>query len=121
MAKVWKDLNDLTFAEVPSNLIEFNKVMQEIPKHDTCKGARKIYSKKEYNIYKVDNSFIIHNTKKDFKAGHTHIKGFEMAKVLVDCSIKNKLPRTRNSYLLKSLIRISNSKDFIDRVNKLIK
>lgn len=120
MVKVWKDLNDLTFAEVPKKLKDFDKEMKSIPKFDKANGARKIYSKNEYNVYKVENGFIIHNTNKDFKVGHTHLKTFDMCKVLIDCSIKNKFPRTRNHYLLTSLIRISDNDKFRSKVKELI-
>ncbi|MGL5381828.1 MAG: hypothetical protein ACRDBA_18090, partial [Clostridium sp.] len=52
--------------------------------------------------------------------GHTHVKGFGVAKVLIDSAIRNRLPRTRNKYLLTSLIRISKDKKFIDEVQSLI-
>lgn len=120
MVKVWKDLNELTFAEVPSNLKEFDKTMKSIPNFEKNEGARKIYQRKEYAIYKVNNGFIIHNIKKDFEIGHTHLKSFNTCKLLIDCSINNKLPKTRNHYLLRSLIRISNDNKFKIRVENLI-
>ena len=34
--------------------------------------AVKIYSKDKYNIYLADNSYIVHNTRKEFEAGQAY-------------------------------------------------
>lgn len=120
MVKVWKDLNEMTSTQLPKKYEGIRELMEQIPKHQQSEGARKIYQRKEYTIYKVANCFIIHNTSRPFEASHTHLKGFEMAKVLIDCAIRKKLPKTRNKYLLSSLIRISTDKKFINEVQSLI-
>ena len=51
----------------------------------------RIYKKLEYNIYQFDNEYIVHNTKKEFKIGHSHIKNFKTAKFLIDLSIHKSL------------------------------
>ena len=42
------------------------------------------YKKKNFNIYNAGNGYIIHNIKKEFSQGHTHINNFKTAKYLVD-------------------------------------
>lgn len=79
-----------------------------------------VHRKSHYIVLKVSNGFIAVNTNKDFEKGHTHLKSFEMAKVLIDCSIKKKFPRTRNPYLLSGLVRISDDEKFIFKINELI-
>lgn len=81
--------------------------------------SSKIYQKKSYVILKVSNGFIVLNTKKGFDKGHTHISNYNMAKTLIDCSLNNKVPKTRNKYLLESLVRISTDKNYINMIKNL--
>lgn len=80
----------------------------------------RIYKKLEYNIYQFDNEYIIHNTKKEFDYGHTHIKNFKTAKFLIDLSIHKSIPHHLNLYLLESLIRISDDNEYRNKIRELI-
>ncbi|MGL5345748.1 MAG: hypothetical protein ACRDA3_00185, partial [Peptostreptococcaceae bacterium] len=66
MVKVWKDASCITSSQLPKKYEGIRDIMEQIPKHHNNSGARKIYARKEYTIYKVDNGFIIHNTSKKF-------------------------------------------------------
>lgn len=77
----------------------------------------KIYRRKEYIIFRVKNGFVVQNTKKEFSEGHTHIKNYNMAKKLIDFAIKKEMPKnTKNTYILESLYRISNDKDYKEKL-----
>lgn len=77
----------------------------------------KIYRRKEFIIFRVRNGFIVQNTKKEFSEGHTHIKNYNMAKKLIDFSIKKELPKnTKNTYILESLYRISKDEEYKERI-----
>lgn len=77
----------------------------------------KIYRRKEYIIFRVKNGYVVQNTKKKFEEGHTHIKNYNMAKKLIDFSIKKELPKnTKNAYILESLYRISNDEKYKERI-----
>lgn len=79
-----------------------------------------VYRKQGFIIIRVDNGFIVINTTKEFKEGHTHIKSLEVGKTLIDCALHNKMPKTRNLYLLQSLIRISSNEKQIKDLESLI-
>lgn len=70
-------------------------------------GAEKIYERKEYIILRVKKGYIVYNTKKDFENGHTHLQSFEMSRTLIDNSIRKKRPKTNNTYLIESHIRVT--------------
>jgi len=59
-----------------------------------------IYRKKNYNIYKVGNGYIVHNTNKPFKTGHTHISNYNTAKTILNLSFHRSIPHHLNKYLL---------------------
>lgn len=66
-----------------------------------------------YNIYSdKKGSYIVHNTKKEFAKGHTHINNFNTAKYLATLALKKKVPTRLGKYQLVSLIRISDSKTY---------
>ena len=79
-----------------------------------------IYSKKNYNIYIVDRQyFIIHNTKKKFEDGHTHIKNYNTAKYLINLCIHRSIPEKHLSdYLLESIVRLSSDTEYINQIKQ---
>ena len=74
--------------------VELEEQMREIPNFNKSFGAKKIFQRKEYSIYRVKDGFIIHNTNLPFKGHHTHIRSFHKAKSLVDLCRRKKLPDT---------------------------
>ena len=80
----------------------------------------RIYRKKNYNIYAFDDEYIVHNTGMKFEEGHTHIKNFKTAKFIIDLAIHKSIPHHLNPYLLQSLIRISNDKEYKDKIQSLL-
>ena len=73
-----------------------------------------VYSRKSFVVYKSGDGFIVHNTKKDFKSGHTHTKSYSFSKRLIDISIKKEIPKDSNKFMLTSLIRLSDDYRFIN-------
>ena len=70
-------------------------------------GEEKIYDRIEYIILRVKKGYIVYNTKKNFENGHTHLQSFEMSKTLIDNIIRKKRPKTNNTYLIESHIRVT--------------
>lgn len=79
-----------------------------------------VYKKKNFNIYGYKDKYIIHNTNKEFSKGHTHIKNFKTAKFLIDLSIHKSIPKHHNKYFLVSLLRISDDKEYSDKLSNII-
>lgn len=78
-----------------------------------------IYSRKQYNVYSVENEYIIHNTSmKEF--AHTHIKNLKACKWLIELSLKKKVPHDINRYFLISLSRINNDENYSRKINELL-
>lgn len=73
-----------------------------------------VYRKENYVIIPVEENYIVINTEKTFKNGHTHVRDFSKAKLLIDLTIKKKLPK--NYKLVDSLVRIANNKEYIDKL-----
>ena len=71
-----------------------------------------IYRRENYVILLSGKSFVIYNMRKHFKEGHTHIKDFNMCKVLIDHSLNRKPPKTKNDYLLRSLERLTDDEEY---------
>ena len=82
--------------------------------------SRKIYQRKEYSIYKVSNGYIVHNTKKMFKEGHTHVNNYFKAKSIIDLAIRKKVPEKINKWEVESLIRITNDNAYRNRLRSLL-
>ena len=80
----------------------------------------RIYRRKEFSVYSGNGGFIVHNTKKEFANGHTHISNFHTAKFLIDMSIRKLIPYKVSPYLLESLMRLSNDEIYTEKIRKEI-
>lgn len=75
-----------------------------------------VYKRENYIVFPVSNNYIVVNTEKVFKDGHTHVKQIGAARLLIDLAIKKELPR--NPYYIENLLRISKNKDYIDKLTE---
>ena len=98
-----------------NNIVEF-----QIPKSNKTAGAEKIYEREGYIILRVKRGYIVYNTKKNFKNGHTHIQSFEMAKTIIDNNIRKKRPKTNSIYLIESHIRVTNDSKYKKMLEELL-
>lgn len=80
----------------------------------------KVYKNKGYVIYQARDCYIIHNERKPFHAGHTHITNFDTAKYLVSLSLRKSIPHKMSCYLLESLVRLTNDTRYKARLEKAI-
>ena len=102
---------------------KYEKIMSEIPNFNKRKdNSTVIYRRGNYIIIKTKKkSYIVINKKKSFKQGHTHTKDFKYSKSLIDLSIRKKLPRKANEKVITSLIRISDDKNYIQKLEEFKK
>ena len=98
-----------------NNIVEF-----QIPKSNKTAGAEKIYEREGYSILRVKRGYIVYNTKKNFKNGHTHIQSFDMAKTIIDNNIRKKRPKTNSIYLIESHIRVTNDSKYKKMLEELL-
>ena len=98
-----------------NNILEF-----QIPKSNKTAGAEKIYEREGYIILRVKRGYIVYNTKKNFKNGHTHIQSFDMAKTIIDNNIRKKRPKTNSIYLIESHIRVTNDSKYKKMLEELL-
>ncbi len=119
MVKVWKDINDLSSSQLPSELEGIRGIMQGKPNFDKRDTSKVVYRKKEFIILSVSNGFIVHNKRKRFEEGHTHCSNFNYAKSIIDLSIRKKMPRKANRWLIQSLIRVSVDNKYIEELESL--
>lgn len=79
-----------------------------------------VYKKREFNVYGMDEGYIIHNTKKPFEQGHSHVYRLTSCKYLIDLCIHSSIPHHLNRYFLVTLKRISNDEDYIAKIDGLL-
>ncbi len=78
-----------------------------------------IYSRNEYMIIQMSRGFIVINRNKRFEEGHTHIRNFKTAKMLIGLAIRKSAPCHLPPYLLISLSRITEDDDFRTKMLEL--
>ena len=82
-----------------------------------------VFRAREFIIVKqYEDKYMVVNTKKDFKHGHTHINNLEYGKlmifILIEKRIKNKKHKRllKNKHFIESLYRISNSDEQVEKI-----
>ena len=78
--------------------------------------GNQIYRKSNFRIYSEYGVYIVHNTEKPFKEGHTHIHRFNTAKYIIKLAKKKELPKHLSYYLWESLKRLSTDPCFIRKI-----
>ena len=80
-----------------------------------------VYHKRNFNVYSVDKkAFIVHNASLPFKEHHTHINRFSTAKYLINISIYKTIPKRLSDYLIVSLMRLTDDKEYKNKLNDLL-
>lgn len=79
-----------------------------------------IYKKKNFKIYDVGKEYIVHNMKLPFETGHTHINNFHTCKYIIDLCIHKTIPHHLSDYLLYSIIRITEDKQYKSQIKKIL-
>lgn len=120
--KKWHGIEELIDQEtnIDNELAEYKKIMQEKPNWNKSEGGKKIFQRKEYSIYRVRDGYIVHNTNKEFKRGHTHVRSFNKAKSIVDLCVRKKLPDTPRAWEIESLMRITNNNTYRNKLRDLL-
>ena len=116
------DINKVLEAtiEVPQKYWEVEELMREKPNFDKPVGSKKIYERKEYAIYKVKHGYIVHNTKKNFEEGHTHIHNYNKAKSIIDLAVRKKTPNTPRQWEIECLLRIVKDEKYKKKLRSLL-
>lgn len=71
-------------------------------------------------IYQHRNGhFILHNTKKSFNKGHTHLKSRQRSYEVAENVIKKHFPLHWSNYFIESMIRLTTDEKFIERLEHL--
>lgn len=81
----------------------------------------KILTQKYFNIYSDNNNhYIVHNTRKKFVDGHTHIDNFNTAKYILYLALYKRMPKNDHLsiYLIDSVIRLSTDTKYINQMLK---
>lgn len=79
--------------------------------------SRQVYNHRHLKMYQSDKKgFIVHNSHKTFKDGHTHIDNYNTAKYIIKLAYYKTVPKHLSGYLLVSLIRISTDKKYKDKL-----
>lgn len=71
-----------------------------------------IYQSADFKIYKAGDGYIIHNTHKKFKEGHTHVKKYDTCMIMIKLIKRKLIPKSRSKHFIESLLRLSHDKKY---------
>lgn len=78
------------------------------------------FSKNKYNVYQVDDGYIIQNI--DIKGfAHTHVNNYKTCLWLIELSINKKCPYDIPRYLIISLIKINDDSKYLTKLYEILK
>lgn len=75
---------------------------------------------RHFNITKKGDGYLVVNTNKPFKEGHTHVNRHDVAEILCKLAYREQMPKSKSKWLIESLIRISHDMDYVNRLKTLI-
>lgn len=80
---------------------------------------RIILYRHEFRVIKINTDYILYNVNKSFNNGHTHLKSFNSCISIIKLIEKKELPRNKNRYFIKSILRVSNDTEYNERLKDL--
>lgn len=82
---------------------------------------RRVYKNKQYIVFRSDDcGYILVNILMPGFA-HTHIESLETCRKLISYSLHKKIPRHLSNYLLESLLRVNNDKEYCEKIQNYLK
>lgn len=79
-----------------------------------------IYKKYNYKIFESKDGYIVYNTRLKFESHHTHITDLNTCKFIIDLCIKKMVPHKLSDYLLVSIIRITDDKNYKEKIKNML-
>lgn len=79
-----------------------------------------LYAEDGYIIFRSGTGYIVHNTRKEFSTGHSHLRGFKPCKDAIFFVRNRKIPKRTNFYYLRTLQRLSEDDKYVEQIEQLI-
>lgn len=74
----------------------------------------------EFIIFRNHDGFVVYNTKKTFRNGHTHLHNFNSCISAIKCVERKQIPKNQSKHFLNSILRINNDKEYELRIKDLM-
>lgn len=81
---------------------------------------RVVLYRNQFRIIKINTGFILYNTNKSFRNGHTHLMSFNACISIIKLIERREIPKSRSKYFLKSILRVSEDLEYNEKVDDLI-
>ena len=79
-----------------------------------------IYRYEQFVIKDTEDGLVVVNNNGDYKH-HSHVKNFESGRVICKLAAKRKLPRSRDTFFINALIRVSKNKKYIRELEQILR
>lgn len=73
---------------------------------------------RNFVVLKDRTAYIVYNQNKSWENGHTHVNNVNMARTIINLSIKEKIPKTQDLWVFESLLRITSKSQ--DKYRRLL-
>lgn len=74
----------------------------------------------EFIIFRNHDGFVVYNTKKTFRNGHTHLHKFNSCISAIKCTERKQIPKNKSKHFLNSILRINNDKEYELKIKDLL-
>ena len=82
--------------------------------------SKVIYRYEQFVIKDTEDGLVVVNNNGEYKH-HSHVKHFEAGRAICKLAAKRKLPRSKDTYFILALIRVSKNKKYIRELEALLK
>jgi len=82
--------------------------------------SKVIYRYEQFVIKNTEDGLVVVNNNGNYEH-HSHVKHFEAGRAICKLAAKRKLPRSRDTFFINALIRVSKNKKYIRELEALLK
>lgn len=82
--------------------------------------SKVIYRYEQFVIKDTEDGLVVVNNNGNYEH-HSHVKHFEAGRAICKLAAKRKLPRSRDTFFINALIRVSKNKKYIRELEALLR
>ena len=82
-------------------------------------AIKRIFTRREFVVFKIDDYFLLVNTNKPFDFGHTHLRSFNACISIIKLIEKKQLPNSKSRHFMESILRVCDDKVYSEKIKQL--
>jgi hypothetical protein len=82
-------------------------------------AIKRVFTRREFVVFKIDDNFLLINTNKPFDLGHTHLRSFNACISIIKLIERKQLPKSKSRHFMESILRVCDDNLYSEKIRQL--